>query len=36
VKNHYTVVLGSEPDGGGMVDQEQINRWVDRWSHWPG
>ncbi|MBG6218740.1 hypothetical protein IWX75_003227 [Arthrobacter sp. CAN_A6] len=35
-KNHYTVVLGSEPDGGGMVDQEQINRWVDRWSHWLG
>ncbi|WP_458117320.1 SCO6880 family protein [Arthrobacter sp. D2-10] len=35
-RNHYTVVLGSEPDGGGMVDQEQINRWVDRWSHWLG
>lgn len=31
-KKHYTVVLGSEPDAGGMVDQEQINRWVDRWS----
>lgn len=35
-KNHFTVVLGSEPDGGGMVDQEQINRWVDRWSDWLG
>lgn len=31
-KKHYTVVLGSEPDAGGMVDQDQINRWVDRWS----
>lgn len=31
-KNYYTVVLRSEPDAGGMVDQEQVNRWVDRYS----
>ena len=35
-KGHFTVVLGSEPDGGGMVDQEQMNRWVSRWGHWLG
>ncbi|GAB2628835.1 hypothetical protein GCM10009696_36820 [Kocuria himachalensis] len=35
-KHHYTVVFSSEPDGGGMVDQEHINRWVDRWAHWLG
>lgn len=35
-KGHFTVVLASEPDGGGMVDQDHINRWVDRWSHWLG
>ena len=35
-RSHFTVVLGSEPDGGGMVDQDQVNRWVDRWSDWLG
>lgn len=35
-KNYYTVVLRSEPDAGGMVDQEQVNRWVDRYSLWLG
>lgn len=35
-KKHYTVVLGSEPDSGGMVDQDQVNRWVDRWSAFLG
>ena len=35
-RHHFTVVFSSEPDGGGMVDQEHINRWVDRWSHWLG
>jgi hypothetical protein len=33
-KGHFTVVFGSEPDGGGMVDQEQMNRWVSRWGQW--
>lgn len=35
-KKHYTVVLGSDPDGGGMVDEDQINRWVDRYSGFLG
>lgn len=35
-KNYYTAVLGSEPDAGGMVDQDQVNRWVDRYSMWLG
>ena len=35
-RHHYTVVFSSEPDGGVMVDQEHINRWVDRWAHWLG
>lgn len=35
-KNYYTVVMRSEPDAGGMVDQEQVNRWVDRYSLWLG
>ena len=30
----YTVVLGSDPDGSALVDQEQINLWVARWGRW--
>ncbi|WP_424466084.1 SCO6880 family protein [Pseudoclavibacter helvolus] len=29
-----TVVLGAEPDGAALVDQEQIDAWVAEWGHW--
>jgi len=32
--NHYTVVFGTEPDGGELVDQSQIDGWVARWGDW--
>lgn len=31
---HYTVVLGSDPDGAALVDQEQIDQWVAGWGQW--
>ncbi|HLS40969.1 MAG TPA: SCO6880 family protein, partial [Ornithinicoccus sp.] len=31
---HYSVVLGAEPDGSALVDQEQIDAWVADWGHW--
>ncbi|WP_342746838.1 SCO6880 family protein [Georgenia soli] len=31
---HYSVVLGAEPDGAALVDQEQIDAWVADWGHW--
>ena len=31
---HYSVVLGTEPDGSALVDQEQIDTWVADWGHW--
>ncbi|MDF8263512.1 SCO6880 family protein [Luteipulveratus flavus] len=31
---HYTIVFGAEPDGSGLVDEEQIDQWVSGWSHW--
>lgn len=31
---HYTVVLGTEPDGAALVDTEQINQWVAGWGRW--
>ncbi|WP_179150825.1 SCO6880 family protein [Leifsonia sp. NCR5] len=30
----YTVVIGTEPDGAALVDQEQIDSWVADWGHW--
>lgn len=30
----YTVVIGTEPDGAALVDQEQIDGWVADWGHW--
>ncbi|MFE3459959.1 SCO6880 family protein [Nocardiopsis aegyptia] len=31
---HYTVVIGTEPDGAALVDEEQIDVWVAGWGHW--
>lgn len=31
---HYSVVLGTEPDGASLVDQDQIDSWVAQWGHW--
>ena len=30
----YTVVIGTEPDGAALVDQEQVDGWVADWGHW--
>lgn len=30
----YSVVIGTEPDGAALVDQEQIDLWVADWGHW--
>ena len=30
----YSIVLGAEPDGSALVDQEQIDVWVADWGHW--
>ena len=30
----YSIVLGTEPDGSALVDQEQIDVWVADWGHW--
>lgn len=30
----YSVVIGTEPDGASLVDQEQIDHWVADWGHW--
>ena len=32
--NHYTMVLGTEPDGASLVDQSQIDVWVAHWGQW--
>lgn len=31
---HYTVVLGTEPDGAALVDREQVDLWVAGWGRW--
>ncbi|WP_326798191.1 hypothetical protein OG946_24675 [Streptomyces sp. NBC_01808] len=33
-RNLYTVVLGCDPDGGSLVDPDQIDNWVAAWGHW--
>ncbi|QGN35673.1 hypothetical protein GJV80_17340 [Microlunatus sp. Gsoil 973] len=30
----YSIVIGTEPDGAALVDQEQIDLWVAEWGHW--
>lgn len=31
---NFSVVIGTEPDGAALVDQEQIDAWVSDWGHW--
>ncbi|MEU8820045.1 SCO6880 family protein [Actinoplanes sp. NPDC048796] len=33
-RNRFTVVLECVPDGGGLVDQEQVDVWVAMWGDW--
>ncbi|MFG3253229.1 SCO6880 family protein [Streptomyces sp. NPDC048172] len=33
-RNLYTVVLGCEPDGGSLVDPDQVDTWVATWGQW--
>lgn len=30
----YSIMIGTEPDGAALVDQEQIDVWVADWGHW--
>jgi hypothetical protein len=30
----YSIVIGTEPDGAALVDQEQVDVWVADWGHW--
>lgn len=33
-RNLYTIVLTCEPDGGSLVDPEQVDIWVASWGDW--
>ncbi|MEU8677801.1 SCO6880 family protein [Streptomyces sp. NPDC048560] len=33
-RNLYSVVLGCEPDGGSLVDPDQVDVWVAMWGEW--
>lgn len=33
-RNLYTIVLRCEPDGGSLVDPEQVDTWVALWGEW--
>lgn len=33
-RNLYTVVLGCDPDGGSLVDPDQVDSWVAAWGGW--
>ncbi|MET8180108.1 SCO6880 family protein [Streptomyces sp. NPDC005336] len=33
-RNLYTVVLVCEPDGGSLIDAEQVDIWVASWGDW--
>ncbi|ASW53430.1 SCO6880 family protein [Plantactinospora sp. KBS50] len=33
-RNLFTVVLGCEPDGGSLVDPDQVDIWVAMWGDW--
>lgn len=30
----YSIVIGTEPDGAALVDQEQVDFWVADWGNW--
>lgn len=30
----YTIVLGCEPDGGSLIDPDQVDMWVAAWGEW--
>ncbi|MDN5764038.1 MAG: hypothetical protein L0H41_17215, partial [Microlunatus sp.] len=30
----YSIVIGAEPDGAALVDEQQIDTWVADWGHW--
>ena len=32
--NTYTAVIGTDPDGASLVDDDQIDVWVADWGHW--
>ncbi|GIJ24996.1 hypothetical protein Vqi01_01580 [Micromonospora qiuiae] len=33
-RNQYTIVLSCEPDGGSLVDSDQVDTWVALWGEW--
>jgi hypothetical protein len=33
-RNFYTIVLACEPDGGSLVDPDQVDTWVASWGGW--
>ncbi|MGY1438579.1 SCO6880 family protein [Streptomyces reniochalinae] len=33
-RNFYTIVLACEPDGGSLVDPDQVDNWVAAWGGW--
>ncbi|MEU6375354.1 SCO6880 family protein [Streptomyces sp. NPDC046909] len=33
-RNLHTIVLGCDPDGGSLVDPEQVDVWVAQWGEW--
>ncbi|MEU9338170.1 SCO6880 family protein [Streptomyces sp. NPDC048290] len=33
-RNLYTIVLGCEPDGGSLIDPDQVDVWVALWGEW--
>lgn len=33
-RNLYTIVLACEPDGGSLVDPQQVDIWVASWGDW--
>lgn len=33
-RNLYTIVLACEPDGGSLVDADQVDVWVALWGEW--
>ncbi|PCC27073.1 hypothetical protein CIK76_18895 [Glutamicibacter sp. BW80] len=34
ISKTYSVVLGTDPDGSSLVDQEQVDLWVADWGNW--
>lgn len=30
----YSIVIGAEPDGAALVDEQQVDTWVADWGHW--